>query len=239
MVKIISIEGNIGSGKSTLLKNFKESVLNENVNVNINERKKIIFLQEPVDQWLEIKDKNGKDALQNFYENPTKYSFAFQMMAYISRLSLLKKCVEENPDAIIITERCLYTDRYVFAKMLYDDGKLDEIEYQIYLKWFNDFIDLIKIQKTVYLKTCPTICHMRINKRQRDGEDNISIDYLQNCHKYHQDMIKNMYDNSDTDKNEGINDANNLLIINSDIDYSENTDIMSTWINNIFDFINL
>lgn len=162
------------------------------------------------------------------------------MMAYISRLSLLKKCVEENPDAIIITERCLYTDRYVFAKMLYDDGKLDEIEYQIYLKWFNDFNDLIKVQKTVYLKTCPTICHERINKRQRDGEGNISIDYLQNCHKYHQNMIHYMYnENESVNDNEGINKANNLLIINSDIDYSENTDIMDLWINSIFEFINL
>jgi len=228
MVKIISIEGNIGSGKSTLLKNFKEYVENDNE----NNKKQIIFLQEPIDQWLEIKDKNGKDVLQNFYENPTKYSFAFQMMAYISRLSLLKKCVEENPNAIIITERCLYTDRYVFAKMLYDDGKLDEIEYQIYLKWFNDFIDLIKIQKTVYLKTCPLICHMRINKRQRDGENNISIDYLENCHKYHEDMIHhNMYDSCDEDVN------HNLLLINSDIDFSENSQIMDIWINQIIDFI--
>jgi len=231
MAKIISIEGNIGSGKSTLLKNFKDYV-----NKKYDNKKNIIFLQEPVDQWLEIKDKNGKDVLQNFYENPTKYSFAFQMMAYISRLSLLKKCVEENPDSIIITERCLYTDRYVFAQMLYDDEKLDDIEYQIYIKWFNDFIDLITIQKTVYLKTCPIICHARINKRQRDGEDNISIDYLKNCHKYHQNMINHMYNR---DVIEGINDTNNLLVINSDIDYSENNDIINIWINSIFDFIHL
>lgn len=231
MAKIISIDGNIGSGKSTLLHKLKEYI-NKNAEGQQNVidiiKNKIIFLQEPVDQWLEIKDKNGKDVLTHFYENPNKYSFAFQIMAYISRLSLLKKCISENPDAIIITERCLNTDRYVFAKMLYDDGKLDEIEYQIYLKWFNDFIDLITVQKTVYLKTCPVICHERINKRRRDGEDNISIDYLENCHKYHQDMIEHMY---------GSDDNPNILIINSDIDFSKNSGIMDDWINQIFSFI--
>ena len=238
MAQIISIEGNIGSGKSTLLKNLKEYVhakvhVKENVKENVI-TPKIIFIQEPVDQWIEIKDLDGKDILTKFYENPAKYSFAFQMMAYISRLSLLKKCVAENPDAIIITERCLNTDKHVFAKMLYDDGKLEEIEYQIYLKWFNDFIDLISIQKTVYLKTCPSICHSRINKRQRDGEDNISIDYLENCHKYHEEMIEHMYGS----KGCGYEDGNpNILIINSDIDFVENCQIMDNWINQIIDFI--
>jgi deoxyadenosine/deoxycytidine kinase len=231
MAKIISIDGNIGSGKSTLLHKLKEYI-HKKYKDDITRDNKIIFLQEPVDQWLEIKDKDGKDILTNFYENPVKYSFAFQMMAYISRLSLLKKCISENPDAIIITERCLNTDRYVFAKMLYDDGKLDEIEYQIYLRWFNDFIDLIKVQKTVYLKTCPSICYERINKRKRDGEDNISIEYLTNCHKYHQDMIEYMY-------GEGYykEENSNILVINSDIDFSENNGIMDSWINQIFSFI--
>jgi len=231
MAKIISIDGNIGSGKSTLLHKLKEYI-NGDLEGKDRGNNKIIFLQEPVDQWLEIKDKNGKDVLTNFYENPIKYSFAFQMMAYISRLSLLKKCISENPDAIIITERCLNTDRYVFAKMLYDDGKLDEIEYHIYLKWFNDFIDVIKIQKTVYLKTCPSICRERINKRKRDGEDNISIEYLTNCHKYHQDMVLHMYGKECCEE-----DNPNILVINSDIDFSENNGIMDSWINQIFAFI--
>ena len=43
-------------------------------------------------------------------------AFPFQMMAYISRLSLLKNAIRENPDSIIICERCLQTDKYVFAK---------------------------------------------------------------------------------------------------------------------------
>ena len=67
-------------------------------------------------------------------------------MAYISRLAILKKAVDENPGAIIVTERSLYTDRYVFAKMLYDSGNIEEVDYLIYMKWFqNSMIELTKI----------------------------------------------------------------------------------------------
>ena len=34
---------------------------------------------------------------------------------------------------IIITERSLYTDKHVFAKMLHDQGKIEDVCYQIYL----------------------------------------------------------------------------------------------------------
>lgn len=214
MSQIISVEGSIGSGKSTLLKILK-NILKEDEN--------IIFLQEPVDEWESIKDKNGITILQKFYENQEKYSFAFQMMAYISRLSLLKKTIEENPNKIIITERCLNTDRYVFAKMLYDSGKMEDIEYEIYLKWFDHFANMQKIQKVIYLKTQPEICFERISKRNRDGESNIPLDYLENCHKYHEDMIEN------------INDE--ILVIDSNIDTDQNPDIIDKWISLIKDFI--
>ena len=96
--RIFSIEGNIGSGKSTLLENLKKELSNN---------KNIIFMKEPVDEWEEIKDASGNTMLQKFYEDQEKYSFPFQMMAYISRLNLLKTTVEKNPGAIIISERSL------------------------------------------------------------------------------------------------------------------------------------
>lgn len=217
MSTIVSIEGNIGSGKSTILKLLKEY---------FNENKNIIFLQEPVDEWEKIKDKNNVTILAKFYDNQERYSFAFQMMAYISRLSLLKRTIEQNPDAIIITERCLNTDRYVFAKMLYDTGKLEDVEYHIYLNWFDHFIDIQKIQKVVYLKTDPHICYFRINKRNRTGESNISLDYLKQCHQYHEDMINNI-----------INTIDKKLIINFNVDTDENKEIQYTWIKMIEQFI--
>ena len=182
-VKIFSLEGNIGSGKSTLLAKLQEYFSN-----NSN----IIFLQEPVEEWESIKDVNGNTMIQKFYENQEKYSFSFQMMAYISRLALLKKTVKENPDCIIITERSLYTDRLVFAKMLFDDKKIEDVNYSIYLKWFDHFADDFPLEGIIYLKTDPTICYQRVQKRSRAGEEVIPLEYLEKCSYYHNSMMFEM-----------------------------------------------
>ena len=217
MYKIVSIEGNIGSGKSTLLNKLK---------IYFKDHADIIFLDEPVSHWENIKDSEGNTILKKFYENQKKYSFAFQMMAYISRLSILKDAIKDNPNAIIITERCLNTDRYVFAKMLYDGGLLEDVEYQIYTNWFEHFDDISRIQKIVYLKTDPNICSYRISKRNRTGESSISIEYLTKCHEYHEIMVNKMIENS--------------LVIDADIDCDEeNNNLRNTWIQNIEKFIKL
>ena len=77
---------------------------------------------------MEIKDeKTGKNMIEAFYENQEKYSFEFQMMAYISRLQKLQdtmKTAQEEKYDLIICERSLETDKNVFCKMLYDEEKL-------------------------------------------------------------------------------------------------------------------
>lgn len=180
MVKIVTIEGNIGSGKSTLINRLKQE----------NKNKLIYFLPEPVDQWNTIKDSRGVTILERYYQDKKKYSFSFQMMAYITRLSQIKNYIKNAPsDSIIITERCLYTDRYVFAKMLYDTGFIEEIEYTIYIRWFTEFEEYTRLDKIIYIKTDPEVCQERINKRNRKGEENIPLDYLQDCHTYHEKWI--------------------------------------------------
>jgi deoxyadenosine/deoxycytidine kinase len=179
--QIYSIDGNIGSGKSTLLKYLKDYYEN---NPNI------IFADEPVTEWESIKDANGTTMLEKFYQDQKTYSFPFQMMAYISRLTILRNIVKENPDAIIMTERSLHTDRFVFAKMLFDSGLIEDVNYQIYLKWFDAFIEDLKINGFIYVKTDPKICFERIKKRSRNGESNIPLDYLIKCDEYHDSMIE-------------------------------------------------
>ena len=191
--KIVSIDGNIGSGKSTILTHLK-TVYQNNPNV--------IFLAEPVDEWNTICDKNGKTILRKFYEDQNKYAFSFQMMAYISRLALMQTKIQEitnyhqlqtdlddkqNHCYYIFTERSLHTDREIFAKMLFDQGMIEEINYQIYQKWFDHFAYSPDIY--IYISTDPNICLERISKRARDGEDTISLDYLSSCHQYHENMF--------------------------------------------------
>tara|TARA_B100001287_G_C22578124_1_gene479641 strand:+ start:168 stop:881 length:714 start_codon:yes stop_codon:yes gene_type:complete len=180
---IYSIEGNIGSGKSTLVKKLKKTF--DNID-NI----KIIFLQEPVSVWENIKDKNGKNIIEKYYENQKKYAFSFQMMAYISRIHQIKDVLKNNKNVIIISERSIFTDKEIFAKMLYDDNKIEEIEYNIYLKWFDEFVKDIPISGIIYVKTNPEICEKRVVKRNRKGET-IPLSYLQNCHRYHENWLNN------------------------------------------------
>lgn len=97
--KIVSIEGNIGSGKTTLLEHMKQALKDDH---------EVVFIKEPVDEWETIRDKEGSTMLQKFYSDQERYSFPFQMMAYISRLVLLRNAMKENPHAILITERSLF-----------------------------------------------------------------------------------------------------------------------------------
>lgn len=219
MVQIITIEGNIGSGKSTLLAHLKEKY---KTNANI------IFLREPVDEWESIKDKEGVTMLEKFYSDQKTYSFSFQMMAYISRLNLLKDAVKNNPDAIIITERSLTTDKMVFAKMLYDAGNIEEVNYQIYSKWFDCFASEYPIKKIIYVKSSPKICYDRIHERSRLGESVIPLEYLNTCDEYHSGMMQYFSENK-----------NELLELDGNVNMKikENEHVLTKWLEDINVFI--
>ena len=180
---IISIEGNIGSGKSTFCRYMKDNFKNY-------PDKNIYFLDEPVDEWVNIKDEDGSNLLEKFYNDQTKYSFCFQMTAYISRLAKLKEALEKYREYdIIITERCVYSDANVFAKMLYDSKKINTIEYQVYIKWFDFFMKDIPQIFYVYINTFYENCYDRIKIRSRNEEETISKEYLKNCGEYHNNWL--------------------------------------------------
>jgi deoxyadenosine/deoxycytidine kinase len=218
MSKIISVEGNIGSGKSTLLENLREKY-NNNTNV--------IFLKEPVDEWETIKDKNGITMLEKFYSDQKRYSFSFQMLAFISRLVLLKKTIKENPNVIIISERSLITDKMVFAKMLYDSNNIEDVEYQIYLKWFDCFCNDYPINKIIYIKSSPDTCNNRINERGRLGESKIPLSYLKSCNDYHDDMIYSLIEQNNV----------TILELDGNVNIKENNAQLKLWLEEIDSFI--
>ena len=90
-MKLYSIEGNIGSGKSSLIQELKKEY---------KDNKKILFLEEPVKIWETIKDEQGTNIIDKFYNNIGEYSFKFQMMAYISRLKILKESLNKGYEII-------------------------------------------------------------------------------------------------------------------------------------------
>jgi len=168
----IYVEGNIGTGKTTFLSFLKKQIPKYNI------------LYEPVDEWVNIKDANGKNLLEHFYEDQNKWSFPFQMNTFISRV---KKIQDSNSD-INIVERSVYTDRNCFATNCFNSGKMTSIEYDIYCRW-HDWLCAkfpVKPNGFIYLKTAPEISHQRIKKRDRRGEDTIPLEYLQTLHKLHE-----------------------------------------------------
>lgn len=214
---IISLDGNIGSGKSTTWEHLKSYYL-ETMN-----RKDICFVEEPVNEWHDVVDKDGIPILTNLYKNTTKYAFRFQIMAYISRLKLLRDAIKSGY-SIIISERCVKTDKEVFCQMLYDAGDIEHDEYLIYNKWFNEFIEDVDISGLVYIRATPEICDQRIKLRAREGEI-IPFDYIKKCHDYHENWINK--------------ETCNKIIIDANDDLYENESVLKTRISIINDFIHL
>jgi deoxyadenosine/deoxycytidine kinase len=206
-VILVSFDGNIGSGKSTMMKKAHEFYKGKS---------NVIFAEEPVEKWKLIKDKNGTEMLKLFYQDQEKHAFKFQIMAFVSRLAGLREIVKANPgkNIVIITERSLYTDKEIFAKMLYDQGKMSDVEHQIYLTLFDEFASEFEVNKVVYIRTDPVKCHERIHLRAREGEELIPLAYLEECHKYHEeflDLERGLF------KDQMVLDGNNDIYLNPSV----------------------
>ena len=181
---IVSIEGNIGSGKTTGKEKLKEYIAQKK-----SADSTVVFVDEPTDEWQTIQDENCVPILENLYGDLKRFAFRFQMMAYISRLKKLRDAVRNPNVKIIITERCLITDAHVFAKMLYDSKHIEEDEYQIYTRWFDEFAKEVEPSCIVYFKASTDVCMTRIKKRSRAGEEDMQRDYLDKCNRYHDDWL--------------------------------------------------
>ena len=203
---IVSFDGNIGSGKSTTGIEYEQYVkmrmrkaadgadgadTTEATTVFptiTSFEDEICFLDEPVGEWNKVCDKDGVNILTNLYKDIRANAFKFQMMAYISRLALLRKAIQNPKIKLIITERSVETDRNVFAKMLYDVGDISHDEFQIYTMWFDEFLTDVQLSGIVYIHASPSVCIDRIKQRSRPGEI-IQSDYIQRCHEYHENWI--------------------------------------------------
>ena len=211
---IIVIEGNIGAGKSTLI-----NKLNQLFNTN----SKVKIIEEPVELWNNIKDKDGTNILTNYYKNQEKYAFSFQIMSFTSRFNILRNALKNNYDIIII-ERSMFSDKYIFTKMLYDTNMINEIEYKIYLQLFDEFISEIPEVSIIYLKTDPIVAKKRVDYRNRKGEI-ISLEYLQECHRYHEEWLNNT--------------SQNIITIDGNKDYYNDETELNDIIQRITEFIKI
>lgn len=179
---IISIEGNIGSGKTTFINELMNLEKMKTINT-------ICFLKEPVNLWESIKNNNNETIIECFYKEQEKYAFPFQVMAYVSRIALIKQAIA-NGFKYIFTERCIYTDKNVFLKMLHESNKVEKMNNDIYNMLFETFTQEYNIYH-IYIQTSPEVALQRVMKRNRAGENNISLEYLTMCDNYHNNWLVN------------------------------------------------
>jgi deoxyadenosine/deoxycytidine kinase len=192
--KLVSIDGNVGSGKSTLISLLKQRYNN------------IYFAKEPVDIWKSLTDNDGKDILSYFYTDKKRWGYTFQNLAFITRKMELDNAMKSGYD-LIITERSTLTDSNIFAKMLYENECLTDIEMNIYKFWLNEYN--FKVDKQIYLRTSVDNCLNRIRKRNRVGEEEIDINYLGQLDDKHNDWILDQNQSGETEK----------LIINGNLNF--------------------
>lgn len=172
------LQGNIGAGKTTLLNRLRER--HPDVHVVL----------EPVDKWATMCDSSGRSIFQNFYEDPRTYAFAFQMYVTLTRLDAEKAQVDESDGRLFLYERSVDTDKRVFMRTLVESGVCSEIESNIYDRWFYKVQPMRRsVAGTVYLRVDPEECHRRVSKRNRDGEEAVSKEYLDRLHAAHDEWL--------------------------------------------------
>lgn len=153
---LIGIAGNIGVGKTTLTRNLAARL------------KWKPYYESVIDNPY----------LNDFYLDMRRWSFNLQIYFLAHRFKAQKEIFDLGKPAI--QDRTIYEDVEIFAKSLYEQGYMNERDYQTYRELFNDMVfflphpDLI-----IYLKASLKTLHSRIRMRGRDFEKSISPDYLE------------------------------------------------------------
>lgn len=171
-VYFYTFDGIIGAGKSTYLKLLANRLNNRGIKTKL--------ILEPVDIW----DTTG--SLKYFYEDIPNHCYEFQTLTYVTRIKSVIDAIYEVPDAkIYLLERSIWTDRYIFMELL--KPMLGEIRFSMYNLWCDLWVYLLpmKINKWVLLDTSLDESILRIKNRNRDGEEDIDIEYQKKLYYKH------------------------------------------------------
>ncbi|XP_058406898.1 deoxyguanosine kinase, mitochondrial isoform X2 [Diceros bicornis minor] len=187
----LSIEGNIAVGKSTFVKLLTKTYPEWHV------------ATEPVATWQNIQAVGTQKActppnlgnlLDMMYQEPARWSYTFQTFSFMSRLKIQLEPLPEKllqaRKAVQIFERSVYSDRYIFAKNLFENGSLSDIEWHIYQDWHSfllqEFASRLRLHGFIYLQATPQVCLKRLRWRAREEEKGVELAYLEQLHDQHE-----------------------------------------------------
>ncbi len=173
----LMIEGNIGAGKSTFLRIIADHLAVQPV-------------FEPDKKWQAVGD-GEENLLEKFYTDTSRWAYTFQTYAFVSRVVAQEAISKNDNNLPLIIERSVFADRYCFARNCYEMGLMSQLEWNLYKEWFGWLVESYtqKPAGFIYLRVDPEVCHARITKRSRTGEQVISLDYLKRLHHKHEDWL--------------------------------------------------
>lgn len=162
----IAIAGNIGSGKTTLTK----------------------LLAARYGWTPRFGPVDNNPYLEDFYHDMNRWSFNLQVYFLNKRF---KEVVEISKSTdTIIQDRTIYEDACIFAPNLHDQGYMSDRDFKNYTDLFNLMMSLVKKpQLMIYIRSSIPTLVKHIEKRGRDYEKSIRIDYLTGLQKRYDDWL--------------------------------------------------
>lgn len=158
----IAIVGNIGAGKTTLATKLSHHF--------------------KWDLYLEVVDDNPY--LKDFYEDMERWAFHLQVYFLNSRFNQVQQIQAKANN--VIQDRTIYEDAFIFAKNLHESGLMSTRDYENYFSLFQSMISMVKAPDLmIYLKADLPKLIGQIEKRNRDYESSISINYLRNLNEHY------------------------------------------------------
>ncbi|MDR1877128.1 MAG: deoxynucleoside kinase [Flavobacteriaceae bacterium] len=194
----IAITGNIGAGKTTLTKLLAKNY-----------------------KWTaHFEDADDNPYLDDFYYDMAKWSFNLQIYFLSSRFKQIKEIRESKKN--IIQDRTIYEDAYIFATNLHEMGLMQTRDFNNYLNLFTLMKEFIQAPDLlIYLRaSVPTLVN-QIQKRGREYETSISIDYLNRLNEKYEDWIS------------GYTEGNLLIVDVDDINFVDNDEDLGEIINQV------
>ena len=162
----IAVAGNIGSGKTTLTRLLSKH-----------------FGWKP--HYEEV---DNNPYLESFYEDMKRWSFNLQVYFLNSRFRQVLDIRNSGQD--IIQDRTIYEDAYIFAANLYDMGLMETRDYENYRSLFELMSSFLEAPDLlIYLRASVPTLVRQIQKRNRDYEQSIRLDYLNALNRRYEDWI--------------------------------------------------
>ena len=163
----IAIVGNIGAGKTTLAQK-----LSQHFNWEL---------------YLEAVDNNPY--LKDFYEDMPRWAFHLQIYFLNSRFQQVKQINQSTRP--IIQDRTIYEDAYIFARNLHQSGLMSQRDYDNYYGIFQSIISMVQPPDLmIYLKADLPKLIGQIEKRGRDYESTMRLDYLRHLNEHYDSWMK-------------------------------------------------